>query len=129
MTSQPKLHRRGVEEKKWNMRMVPWWWCYISMHHSGLWHDARSVIVFLGKKYITVLLWPMNSPDMNLMEKMWELIKRTLAKASIEGIPRDHEVLIASRDEITDYCNEFSMVQHSNSPWLTAISLSNAEII
>ncbi|GFV89117.1 putative transposase like protein [Trichonephila clavipes] len=43
-------------------------------------HTARSIKAFLAEQNIPLLDWPGNSPDMNPIENVWELMKRELAK-------------------------------------------------
>ncbi|GFX95446.1 uncharacterized protein TNCV_3684981 [Trichonephila clavipes] len=41
---------------------------------------ARSIKAFLAEQNIPLLDWPGNSPDMNPIENIWELMKREVAK-------------------------------------------------
>ncbi|GFX37755.1 transposable element Tcb2 transposase [Trichonephila clavipes] len=41
---------------------------------------ARSIKAFLAEQNIPLLDWPGNSPDMNTIENIWELMKREVAK-------------------------------------------------
>ncbi|GFV21842.1 putative transposase like protein [Trichonephila clavipes] len=43
-------------------------------------HSAWSIKAFLTKQNIPLLYWPGNSPDMNPLENVWELMKREVAK-------------------------------------------------
>ena len=43
-------------------------------------HTARSVKAFLHEQNIPLLSWPGNSPDINPIENVWELVKRETAK-------------------------------------------------
>ncbi|GFV69864.1 uncharacterized protein TNCV_3654921 [Trichonephila clavipes] len=43
-------------------------------------HTARSIKAFLAEQNIPLLNWPGNSPDMNPIENVWELMKRKVAK-------------------------------------------------
>nr|CAH7750864.1 unnamed protein product [Callosobruchus chinensis] len=43
-------------------------------------HTARSVKAFLAENNIPLLDWAGNSPDMNPIENVWELMKREVAK-------------------------------------------------
>ncbi|GFY23537.1 transposable element Tcb2 transposase [Trichonephila clavipes] len=44
---------------------------------------ARSIKAFLAEENIPLLDWPGNSPDMNPIENIWELMKREVAKVVI----------------------------------------------
>ncbi|GFU42157.1 uncharacterized protein TNCV_4553691 [Trichonephila clavipes] len=46
-------------------------------------HTARSIKAFLAEQNIPLLNWPGNSPDMNTIENVWELMKREVAKEVI----------------------------------------------
>ena len=41
-------------------------------------HTARKVMEFFEEENITVLPWPANSPDLNLIEHVWAYMKRKL---------------------------------------------------
>lgn len=55
----------------------------IFMHDGAPCHKARTITKFLAEKNITVLDWPGNSPDMNPIENVWELMKREVHKSTI----------------------------------------------
>lgn len=41
-------------------------------------HSSRAAITFLTENNISVLEWPANSPDMNIIESIWAYIKKRL---------------------------------------------------
>ncbi|GFV17128.1 transposable element Tcb2 transposase [Trichonephila clavipes] len=53
---------------------------YIFMQDGAPYHTARSIKAVLAEQNIPLLDWPGNSPDMNTIEKFWELMKREVAK-------------------------------------------------
>ncbi|GFU42091.1 transposable element Tcb2 transposase [Trichonephila clavipes] len=60
-------------------------WCpngepHIFMQGGAPCHTARSIKAFLAEQNILLLDWPGNSPDMNTIENVWELMKREVAK-------------------------------------------------
>ncbi|GFW92449.1 putative transposase like protein [Trichonephila clavipes] len=91
----------------------------------------RSIKPFLGQQNIPLLDWPGNSPDMNPVENIWELMKREVAKdvitnktqlleriihvcnhppqmqktaqSCIDSTPRRSEALIAAKGGSTKY--------------------------
>lgn len=56
---------------------------FIFMQDGAPCHTARSVKAFLVQQSIPLLDWPGNSPDMNPIENVWELMKREVAKVVI----------------------------------------------
>ncbi|GFS48091.1 histone-lysine N-methyltransferase SETMAR [Trichonephila clavipes] len=104
---------------------------YIFMQDGAPCHTARSIKAFLAVQNIPLLDWPCNSPDMNPIENVWELMKREVAKdvitnktqlleriihmwnhhpqmqetvqSCIDSMPRRIEALIAAKGGSTKY--------------------------
>ncbi|GFT40463.1 uncharacterized protein TNCV_1646491 [Trichonephila clavipes] len=53
---------------------------YIFIQDGALCYTARSIKAFLAEQNIPLLDWPGNSPDMNPIENVWELMEREVAK-------------------------------------------------
>ncbi|GFW00437.1 transposable element Tcb2 transposase [Trichonephila clavipes] len=53
---------------------------YIFMQDGAPCHTSRSIKVFVAEQNIPLLDWTGNSPDMNTIENVWELMKREVAK-------------------------------------------------
>ncbi|GFS87456.1 uncharacterized protein TNCV_207711 [Trichonephila clavipes] len=105
---------------------------YIFMQDGASCHTARSIkAFFLAEQNIPLLDWPGNSPNMNTIENVWELMKIEVAKdvitnktqpleriiqvwnhhpqmqetvqSCIDSMPRRIEALIAAKGGSTKY--------------------------
>lgn len=56
---------------------------FIFMQDSAPCHKAKSVSKFLNENKVKLLDWPGNSPDLNPIENLWEVMKREIAKENI----------------------------------------------
>lgn len=53
---------------------------FVFMQDGAPCHTAHSIKAFLQQENVPLLPWPGNSPDMNPIENVWELVKREIAK-------------------------------------------------
>ncbi|KAF2347824.1 hypothetical protein FHG87_021422, partial [Trinorchestia longiramus] len=56
---------------------------FVFMQDGAPCHTIRSVKAFLHEQNVPLLSWPGNSPDMNPIENVRELVKRKMAKELI----------------------------------------------
>ncbi|GIY85613.1 uncharacterized protein CDAR_205471 [Caerostris darwini] len=54
----------------------------ILMHDGTPCNKAKTIGKFLANKNINLFDWSGNSPDMNPIESVWELLKREISKAA-----------------------------------------------
>ncbi|GFV40017.1 putative transposase like protein [Trichonephila clavipes] len=67
---------------------------------------ARSIKAFLAEQNIPLLDWPGNSPDMNPIENIWELMKREVPK---DVITNKTQLL----ERIIHVCNHHPQMQET----------------
>lgn len=68
---------------------------FLFMQDGAPCHTARSVLDLLRNQNIPLLSWPGNSPDMNPIENLWELVKKRVNRISITTRQQLIEQLIA----------------------------------
>ena len=62
--------------------------CEFFQHDSAACHTSKLVKKLVSDHSISVLEWPGNSPDLNLIENCWNQLKVTLKNKNTSFVPR-----------------------------------------
>lgn len=71
---------------------------YVFQHDNSPIHSSRKVTSFLEERGINVLEWPPQSPDLNVIENVWGLLKSALAGRSLHGLSADNLWLVIKEE-------------------------------
>lgn len=82
----------------------------IFLHDGAPCHKAKKVSEWLRSNNIQVLDWPGNSPDLNPIENMWNIMKNKLQKCDTGSIPKLTEAIkiLWVTDLSPEYCKSLS---------------------
>ena len=61
--------------------------CTIFMQDGAPCHTAKKVMKWLADKKIDVMEWPGNSPDLNPIENVWNIMKHEMQSCHISSVP------------------------------------------
>ena len=82
--------------------------CTVFMHDGAPCHRSKIVKQFLSEKNVATLGWPGNSPDLNPIENLWEILKNKVAeKQPSSAGALNHAIKEVWVKEISrDYCEK-----------------------
>ena len=70
-------------------------------------HTARIVKQFFEKENITVLPWPWQSPDINPIENLWSIVKKTVHGYKPKNLNKFYSIIETASSNITvDQCKK-----------------------
>ena len=56
-------------------------------------HSAKSVTTWLQSQNLSVIDWPLQSPDLNCIENLWSIIKNKVKKENPQNLHQLNEVV------------------------------------
>ena len=65
----------------------------IFRHDNAPVHEARIIQQFLAEEKWEVLEWPAYSPDLNIIENLWAIVKKRLQKQTVFWENLDEKVM------------------------------------
>lgn len=71
---------------------------FIFMHDNATPHSARIISDFLDEENIDVLPWPAQSPDLNPIEHLWDMLQRRVMRRNLFFNNRQELILSLQRE-------------------------------
>lgn len=95
---------------------------YTFMHDSAPCHKAKSVRNFLDSVNLAVLPWPGNSPDLNAIENVWNVLKSVVYS-------RENKTIAQLKANIEDVWQNDPKIKHSISACIDSMPKRIKDVI
>ena len=70
-------------------------------------HSAKSVKIWLQSQNLSVIDWPLQSPDLNCIENLWSIIKKKVKKENSQNLHQLYKVVKLAWSNIdTEICTK-----------------------